>query len=57
MIAVHIAGAGRSRLFGILAGLTLTLAGVTSAEAQQIQTLPGSSCQASGSAQDEPGSV
>jgi hypothetical protein len=52
MIAVHIARAGRSRLLGIVAGLTLTLVGVTSAEAQQVQTLPGSSCQASGSAQD-----
>jgi hypothetical protein len=52
MIAVHIAHVGRSRLLGIVAGLTLTLVGVASAEAQQIQTLPGSACQASGSAQD-----
>ena len=37
---------------GILAGLTLTLLGATSARAQQIQTNPGSACQASGSAQD-----
>ena len=37
---------------GILAGLTFTLLGATSARAQQIQTNPGSACQASGSAQD-----
>jgi len=37
---------------GILAGLILTLLGATSARAQQIQTNPGSACQASGSAQD-----
>ena len=36
---------------GILAGLTFTLLGATSARAQQIQTNPGSACQASGSAQ------
>jgi hypothetical protein len=37
---------------GILAGLALTLLGVTSAEAQQIQTTPGSACQTSSSSQD-----
>ena len=42
----------RSRSLGIVAVLTLGLVGVTGAEAQQIQTFPGSSCQASGSAQD-----
>jgi len=38
--------------FGIVALLLLTLAGASSAQAQEIQTFPGSSCQASGSAQD-----
>ena len=52
MIAAHIARDGRSRMLGILTGLALTLLGVTGAEAQQVQTLPGSNCQASGSAQD-----
>ena len=42
----------RSRNLGIVAVLTVGLIGVTGAEAQQIQTFPGSSCQASGSAQD-----
>ena len=37
---------------GILAGLTVLVLGVTSAEAQQVQTSPGSACQTSGSAQD-----
>ena len=36
----------------IITLLLLTLAGASRAEAQQVQTFPGSSCQASGSAQD-----
>ena len=43
------------RSLGSLSGaalVVLTLISASSAEAQQIQTLPGSSCQASGSAQD-----
>jgi hypothetical protein len=39
-------------MIGVLTGLALTVLSVTSAEAQQVQTLPGSNCQASGSAQD-----
>jgi len=44
----------RYRRLGLAVVLTVltVLAGVTSAEAQQVQTFPGSSCQASGSAQD-----
>jgi hypothetical protein len=38
--------------FGSAALLVLTLIGASSAEAQQVQTLPGSSCQASGTTQD-----
>jgi hypothetical protein len=52
MFALHVA---RRRSFGTLGGVALvmlTLVGASSAEAQQVQTLPGSSCQASGSAQD-----
>ena len=49
MSALHIA---RHTSVGIVALLLFTLAGASRAEAQQVQTFPGSSCQASGSAQD-----
>jgi hypothetical protein len=49
MSALHIVG---RRSFGYVTLLLLTLAGASRAEAQQVQTFPGSSCQASGSAQD-----
>ncbi len=42
----------RSRSLGIAGALALVLTSVTGAEAQQIQTFPGSLCQASGSTQD-----
>lgn len=42
----------RHTSFGSIAVVLLTLAGASRAEAQQVQTFPGSSCQASGSAQD-----
>jgi hypothetical protein len=43
---------GRANAFCAVLPLVLLLAGAASAQAQQIRTLPGSSCQASGSAQD-----
>jgi hypothetical protein len=52
MLETPIVRSIRARSLGIVAALTLVLAGVTGAEAQEIQTFPGSSCQASGSAQD-----
>ena len=42
----------RSRCLGIIGVLALVLTGVTGADAQSIQTFPGSLCQASGSTQD-----
>ena len=39
-------------MFGYVTLLLLTLAGASRAEAQEVQTFTGSSCQASGSAQD-----
>src|SRR5215207_4546859 len=52
MVETHIVRNIRSRSLRIVGALALVLMGVTGAEAQQIQTFPGSSCQASGSAQD-----
>ncbi len=49
MSALHIVG---HRSFGCVTLLLLTLAGASRAEAQEVQTFTGSSCQASGSAQD-----
>src|SRR5262245_42324477 len=49
MSTLHVA---RHISFGSIALLLLTLIGASRAEAQQVQTFPGSSCQASGSAQD-----
>ncbi len=49
MSALHIVG---YRSFGCVTLLLLTLAGASRAEAQEVQTFTGSSCQASGSAQD-----
>jgi hypothetical protein len=49
MSSLHIA---RYTSFGTVTLLLLTLAGASRAEAQQVQTFPGSSCQAAGSAQD-----
>jgi hypothetical protein len=52
MSATRIVRNRRPRTFGAVVALTLVLMGVSGAEAQEIQTFPGSSCQASGSAQD-----
>src|SRR5262245_57685868 len=49
MSAFHIA---RHTLFGSVAVVLITLGVTSRAEAQQVQTFTGSSCQASGSAQD-----
>lgn len=49
MSALHFAR--HTSLVGVTL-LLLTFAGASRAEAQQVQTFPGSSCQASGSAQD-----
>ena len=52
MLEVRIARDRRSRILGVVVALTLILVGAMSAEAQQVQTFAGSSCQASGSVQD-----
>jgi len=52
MLQAQIARSTRHRTLGAVVALTLVLVGATSAAAQQVQTFPGSSCQASGSAQD-----
>lgn len=52
MLEAHLTGSVPLCRFGIVAALFLVLAGVSAAEAQEIQTFPGSSCQASGSAQE-----
>lgn len=52
MTKPQIARDPRVRILGAIFASTLVLTGATSAEAQQVQTFPGSSCQASGSAQD-----
>ena len=48
----HITPGARAAALGLVVALTGVFAGATRAEAQQVQTFPGSSCQASGSAQD-----
>jgi hypothetical protein len=52
MLDTQIVRNTRSRSLGIAGALALVLMGVTGAEAQQIQTFPGSLCQVSGSTQD-----
>jgi len=52
MLKERIARNVSPRHVALAAVFTVALAGAGSAEAQQIHTLPGSSCQASGSAQD-----
>lgn len=42
----------RTKALGAAAGLTLLVMGTAAAQAAEVQTFPGSSCQASGSAQD-----
>ena len=42
----------RTKALGAAAGLALLVMGTTAAQAVEVQTFPGSSCQASGSAQD-----
>ena len=52
MLSAHIARIGRSGIIGVAAALIVTMAGATDAAAQEIQTYPGSNCQADGSTQD-----
>ena len=52
MSDTRIAQNTRLGILGLVMALTLVLMGATSADAQEIQAFPGSSCQASGSAQN-----
>ena len=52
MLDTRIVRSIRSRRPGIVMALAFVLTGVAAADAQTIQTFPGSLCQASGSAQD-----